>query len=34
MPRREDYEVHKDKWGHWGGGMMMMIIIIIIIIKA
>jgi len=17
MPRREDYEVHKDMWGHW-----------------
>jgi len=20
MPRREDHEVHKDMWGHWGGG--------------
>jgi len=19
MPRREDHEVHKDMWGHWGG---------------
>jgi len=18
MPRREDHEVHKDMWGHWG----------------
>jgi len=18
MPRREDHEVHKDIWGHWG----------------
>jgi len=22
MPRREDNEVHKDMWGHWGGGLM------------
>ena len=21
MPRREDHEVHKDMWGHWGGGI-------------
>jgi len=20
MPRREDHEVHKDVWWHWGGG--------------
>ena len=20
MPRREDHEVHKDMWWHWGGG--------------
>jgi len=20
MPRREDHEIHKDMWGHWGGG--------------
>jgi len=20
MPRREDHEVHKDMWEHWGGG--------------
>jgi len=20
MPRKEDHEVHKDMWGHWGGG--------------
>jgi len=20
MPRREDHEVHKGMWGHWGGG--------------
>jgi len=20
MPRREDQEVHKDMWGHWGEG--------------
>jgi len=20
IPRREDHEVHKDKWGHWGEG--------------
>jgi len=20
MPRREDHEVHKDMWGHWGWG--------------
>jgi len=20
MPRREDHEVHKDMWGHWGEG--------------
>jgi len=19
MPRREDQEVHRDMWGHWGG---------------
>jgi len=19
MPRREDHEVYKDMWGHWGG---------------
>jgi len=19
MPRREDQEVHKEMWGHWGG---------------
>jgi len=21
MPRREDHEVHKDMWGHWGEGL-------------
>jgi len=21
MPRREDHEVPKDMWGHWGGGI-------------
>jgi len=21
MPRREDHEVHKDMWRHWGGGI-------------
>ena len=21
MSRREDHEVHKDMWGHWGGGI-------------
>jgi len=20
MPRREEHEVHKGMWGHWGGG--------------
>jgi len=31
MPRREDHEVHKDMWGHWGREYIFIIIIIIII---
>ena len=31
MPRREDHEVHKDMWGHWGKKMYIYINVYIVI---
>jgi len=27
MPRREDHEVHKDMWGHWGGIKILVLVV-------